>query len=232
MAHCKHWHDGVCKDCRKNCHIKASMARKAAKATQKKVEATEINMEFATPSPALIEALAHGKRVSQYAAKIYNALSEPYALAAPWEEVLAASARLHDIGWVYGQKKHHKVSARIIRSGTIEDLDESLRTLAALVARYHRRTEPSPRHRRFATLGSSQRRGVRRVAAILRIAELGFFGEIVRTMVQTPRLNGFFLSAGDFDLVTCCLRPFLTSWFTVGIQSSFLIKGHTQRASG
>ncbi len=104
MAHCKHWHDGVCKDCRKNCHIKASMARKAAKLAEHKAKVTEIHMEFAAPAPALIEALAHGKRVSQHASKIYSALSEAYSLAAPWEEVLGAAARLHDIGWVYGQK--------------------------------------------------------------------------------------------------------------------------------
>jgi hypothetical protein len=44
---------------------------------------------------------------------------------------------------------------------------------------------------------------------------------MVRTMVQTPLLNGFSFNAGLFDLTFGAFRPFLTSWLTVGI-SDFL----------
>ena len=60
---------------------------------------------------------------------------------------------------------------------------------------------------------------VKRTRATLRSAELGFLGVTVRTTVQTPRLNGFCLSAGDFDLTLGVERPFLTNWLTVGIFS-------------
>ena len=40
---------------------------------------------------------------------------------------------------------------------------------------------------------------VRRTRAIFRRAELGFFGVVVVTLVQTPRLKGFCFSAGDLD---------------------------------
>jgi len=68
--------------------------------------------------------------------------------------------------------------------------------------------------------------------ATLRKAEFGFFGVMVVTLVQTPRLNGeppaivFLLRfktlktvcmAGDFDFFFVNFLPFLTSWLTVGI---------------
>src|SRR5205823_1733034 len=41
----------------------------------------------------------------------------------------------------------------------------------ALVARYHRKTEPSKNHETFAALSKSDRNRVRQLAAILRIAD-------------------------------------------------------------
>ena len=42
MAHCKHWHNGVCKDCRKNCPIKKKLAAKAAKKAERLARETEL----------------------------------------------------------------------------------------------------------------------------------------------------------------------------------------------
>src|ERR1051325_11298971 len=58
---------------------------------------------------------------------------------------------------------------------------------------------------------------VRRTRATFRSAELGFLGVTVRTTVQTPRLKGLLLRAGDLDLTLGVARPFLTNWLTVGI---------------
>ena len=66
---------------------------------------------------------------------------------------------------------------------------------------------------------------VSRTRAILRRAELGFFGVCVATRVQTPRRCGaatpFLRPCPDFSpgVVTFFfgrLRPFLTSWFVFG----------------
>jgi hypothetical protein len=46
---------------------------------------------------------------------------------------------------------------------------------------------------------------------------------MVRTTVHTPRLKGLLFNAGDFDLLLGALRPFRTSWFTVGILFSCCI---------
>jgi hypothetical protein len=47
--------------------------------------------------------------------------------------------------------------------------------------------------------------------ATFRIAEFGFFGVRVITCKHTPRRNGEFSSAGDFDLRFNLLRPRRTS---------------------
>src|SRR5438105_2312157 len=49
------------------------------------------------------------------------------------------------------------------------------------------------------------------------MAEFGFFGVRVITCTQTPRRNGAFSNAGDFDLYLSLLRPLRTSWLIVGI---------------
>ncbi|GAB5523356.1 MAG: hypothetical protein Roseis2KO_12280 [Roseivirga sp.] len=49
------------------------------------------------------------------------------------------------------------------------------------------------------------------------IAELGFFGVVVYTLVQTPLLCGQLSSAGDFDLEVNFFLPFLTNCCIVGI---------------
>src|SRR6185436_793290 len=74
---------------------------------------------------------------------------------------------------------------------------------------------------------------VRRTLATLRSAELGFLGVVVYTRVQTPRRNGFDLSAGDLSLPTGDLRPWRISWLIVGIRCGLgaflgacLVSGH------
>src|SRR5687768_13467324 len=60
---------------------------------------------------------------------------------------------------------------------------------------------------------------VRRTFATFRSAEFGFLGVVVYTRVQTPRRNGFDLSAGDFSFLDTSRRLRRTSWLIVGIRS-------------
>src|SRR3954454_12775540 len=56
-----------------------------------------------------------------------------------------------------------------------------------------------------------------RTRATFRKAEFGFFGVIVLTWRQTPRLNGQDSSTGDFVLYNTGRRGFRTSWLIVGM---------------
>lgn len=226
MAHCKHWHNGVCKDCRKNCPIKKKLAAKAAKKAERLARETELaaaggpggavdvstevlrlasaaagekkkkqnaaatggdkgslSVPAAAPLPddttaelredSLLEALVHGKRVAGFARELFRATQALHGLDALWGGVLDWAALLHDVGWVEGQRGHHKRSARMIRQNLVpgQDVPAELRAYAALVARYHRRRDPSRRQRRFAALDATEQRAVRQLAALLRLAD-------------------------------------------------------------
>src|SRR4051812_48444973 len=60
-----------------------------------------------------------------------------------------------------------------------------------------------------------------RTRATFRSAEFGFFGVIVLTWRQTPRLNGQASSTGDLVLYTWVRRGFRTSWLIVGMSRWF-----------
>src|SRR5581483_10976673 len=74
---------------------------------------------------------------------------------------------------------------------------------------------------------------VSRTRATFRSAEFGFFGVCVMTRVQTPRFCGEPSRWGVFVFAFTVLRPFRTSWFTVGmgfLRASFC--GQTTTAGG
>jgi hypothetical protein len=58
---------------------------------------------------------------------------------------------------------------------------------------------------------------VKRTLATLRKAELGFFGVVVYTRVQTPRFCGLFCRAGDLLFTRSVVRGLRISWLMVGI---------------
>src|ERR671925_1058601 len=71
---------------------------------------------------------------------------------------------------------------------------------------------------------------VRRTRATLRSAEFGFFGVCVNTRVQTPRRCCAPPRAGVFVFDFGAVRPFRTSWLTVGIRS--YMSFHTTTVGG
>src|SRR5688572_18404182 len=67
---------------------------------------------------------------------------------------------------------------------------------------------------------------LRRTRAILRSAEFGFFGVVVRTCRHTPRLNWLLSSAGHLLFLVTSLRFLRDNWFSVGIGPSGVSCGH------
>ncbi len=118
-----------------------------------------------------LESLAHGNQVALLSMQLFSGLKALHQLQDSWGTILYYAACLHDIGWIKGQRKHHKRSAKMIRASEALVLDEATRGLVALVARYHRRAEPSRHHKRFGRLSPKQQHGVRCLAALLRLAD-------------------------------------------------------------
>jgi exopolyphosphatase/guanosine-5'-triphosphate,3'-diphosphate pyrophosphatase len=168
MVSCKHWKNGHCKDCKKNCPIKKKLNQLAA---QKAAKKQPTKPDFPLAHEALQKHLAHGRRVQQWALLLFAALREVHHLPEAGQEILGLAAYLHDIGWVQGHKKHHKHSQSMILDNAVLPIAEEIRPLVALVARYHRKADPSMKHKAFAALGDADRKAVVVMASLLRLAD-------------------------------------------------------------
>lgn len=113
----------------------------------------------------------HAYQVSQLALTLFYQLEGLHKLPEKFAAVLHAAALLHDVGLFIAYRQHHKHSYYIITSSGPVTLSKSDWELAANIARYHRKAYPSPKHLPFGQLSPSQQDVVRKLSAILRIAD-------------------------------------------------------------
>ncbi len=84
---------------------------------------------------------------------------------------LTAAALLHDIGWTYSDKGHHKKSRDLILAHPWHRERSEEAKVVAAIARYHRKALPALHHSEWAALDSPTRQESAWLAAILRIAD-------------------------------------------------------------
>lgn len=116
-------------------------------------------------------ASAHALQVRRNALDLFDALGPIHGLTGRDRAILEAAALLHDIGYTKGPVGHHKTARDMILAMDIPGLDEEERTLAALTARYHRKSHPRPEHKLYRDLPHGDQDRVRRLAAILRMGD-------------------------------------------------------------
>jgi exopolyphosphatase / guanosine-5'-triphosphate,3'-diphosphate pyrophosphatase len=115
--------------------------------------------------------LRHAEHVARLCERLFDALQPLHGLGARERELLVCAALLHDIGLAVSPSGHHKHSFRLILGSDLAAFTPEERLLIANVARYHRKSHPSPRHAEFAALGPAAQETIRRLAALLRIAD-------------------------------------------------------------
>ena len=113
----------------------------------------------------------HAKQVMRLALSLFDQTVELHELGAPERRLLMAAALLHDIGSFVSYKRHHKHSLYIIGQSELPGLTARETAIVANVARYHRKSHPRADHAAFAEMEATDREGVRRLAALLRIAD-------------------------------------------------------------
>ncbi|HOX37825.1 MAG TPA: HD domain-containing protein [Candidatus Brocadiia bacterium] len=113
----------------------------------------------------------HALHVRDLALQLFDELEELHELKPPERWLLELSAMLHDVGLSVERSGHHKESFKIIMSEPLPGLDNRQRMIIALVARYHRKGLPKSKHKAFGDLPSKDRARVKKLAAILRIAD-------------------------------------------------------------
>jgi len=114
---------------------------------------------------------AHCEHVANLALQIYDGLEDHYDLPEAGKDILQAAAILHDIGYMISHAKHHKHAYHLIMHGDLPAFSAREVELIANVARYQRRAYPKKRHENFVRLKKADRRLVRDLSAILRVAD-------------------------------------------------------------
>jgi exopolyphosphatase/guanosine-5'-triphosphate,3'-diphosphate pyrophosphatase len=134
---------------------------------------------------------AHCQQVSKLAVSLFEQLRELHGLPDRYVKVLHAAAMLHDIGLFIAYPKHHKHSYYLIKSSGPSSFDAAELDLIANIARYHRKAHPSPKHLPFSQLTSLQQDVVRKLSAILRVADGLDFGRQAKVdRIEVTRPNG------------------------------------------
>lgn len=113
----------------------------------------------------------HADRVALLALQIFDQTQSIHQLGAADRRTLEYAALLHDVGRHIGYERHEHHGYYIIRHGGLRGFHEREIEMIALVARYHRKAMPKVRHAEYAALRPRERRTVRILAGILRVAE-------------------------------------------------------------
>jgi len=113
----------------------------------------------------------HSTQVQRLALQLFDALGARLGCAPQERDTLSAAALLHDIGYHISYDRHHKHSYYLISHAELLGMSPAEQLVVAHVARYHRGAEPGRKHTEFAALDRLMRRQVRRLAAILRVAD-------------------------------------------------------------
>jgi putative phosphoesterase len=113
----------------------------------------------------------HSEHVTSLALNLFDELQPLHKLTTNDRFLLNCAGILHDIGWIEGQKGHHKTAMKLILDSTTLPFPEDQRSMIALIARYHRKALPKDSHPLFSRLSDKDKQKTRILAGILRIAD-------------------------------------------------------------
>jgi len=114
----------------------------------------------------------HGEQVRRMSRSLFDQLAEIHGLPRSRAIVLELAALLHDIGEVVHRKGHHKHGEYLVLNGRIPGLASPEREMVAALVRAHRKSLPySRKHITYAQLEPANQEEVRKMTAILRVAD-------------------------------------------------------------
>lgn len=114
----------------------------------------------------------HAQHIVKLSLQLFDGLAEQHGLGLEERELLQSAALLHDVGAAIAYDGHAEHSAYIIRSGGLRGLSDADIEVIAKVAQYHGKGRPRRKDDpRYDRLAKRQRRAVRWLSALLRVAE-------------------------------------------------------------
>lgn len=114
---------------------------------------------------------AHATQVDRLAVQLFDRLAALHRLDAHDRVLLRVAALVHDIGDFVHGAAHHKHTQYIVEHSDVMGLSHEDRVVVGCIARYHRRAAPSTKHAAFGALGEEDRRRVRKLSSLLRLAD-------------------------------------------------------------
>jgi exopolyphosphatase/guanosine-5'-triphosphate,3'-diphosphate pyrophosphatase len=114
---------------------------------------------------------SHAGQVAKLALDIFDSVGPAFGLEGRNRQLLEAAAILHDVGYLINYEKHHQHSYHLIRHANLFGFSPREKEVVANLARYHRKKLPRKKHENFALLPPEDRRLVKQLAGILRLAD-------------------------------------------------------------
>jgi exopolyphosphatase / guanosine-5'-triphosphate,3'-diphosphate pyrophosphatase len=113
----------------------------------------------------------HSKHVQTLALQLFDSIGQRLGCTPDDRKLLSDAALLHDIGYHISYEKHNKHSYHLIEHADLLGMTPAEQIVVANVARYHRGAEPKKKHRNYGGLDRSMRETIKRLSAILRVAD-------------------------------------------------------------
>ena len=115
--------------------------------------------------------LKHGDNVALLARHLFAGLSACHGLPPTAGKLLEAAAYLHDIGHFISDTRHHRHSYYVVVNSDLPAFTDRERLVIAHLCRYHRKSLPGPHHSSYKELSASEKKTVRCLTPLLRIAD-------------------------------------------------------------
>jgi exopolyphosphatase / guanosine-5'-triphosphate,3'-diphosphate pyrophosphatase len=114
----------------------------------------------------------HSRQVQRLALQLFDSIGERLGCAPEDRRILADAALLHDVGYHINYEGHNKHSYHLVLHADLLGMSPTEQVIVAHVGRYHRGAEPNKRkHPAYAQLDKRTRARIKRLAAILRVAD-------------------------------------------------------------
>lgn len=114
---------------------------------------------------------AHSQHVARLALSLFDQTRPLHELGDADREMLEYAAIVHDIGQHVSRKGHHRHAAYLVENAQLRGFSPDEVEFLATLVRHHRSGEPKTSEPRFAALDKGARERVRKLAALLRLAD-------------------------------------------------------------
>ena len=116
---------------------------------------------------------SHANKVKKYALMIFDETNaKVHEMPEKYRHFLESASLLHDIGYHIDSKSHNKHSMNLIIQEGLDGFSEKEEKIIGCICRYHRGSLPDKKeHDIYNTFEKKERKIVKRLAGILRIAD-------------------------------------------------------------